>query len=260
MEEPSAVQSDNQSPEETVTARTVAAIDIGANLLRMVIAEVTPTGEVVVLERLQRAVRLGQDAFRLGRLGGQSMRAAVAVLRDYTQLLRLYNVERIRAVATSAVREASNADTLLDRMFMATGLNVEVIDTAEESRLIVSAVCDAMSDLLDADRGDTLIADVGGGSTLLTLLHHGEIVTSQSLRLGSVRLREILATNEESPPSLCRVVPPANRQGGVLNGTSLFVGQGRYVRGRRRRRPICRRADQRTDRPGKHESAEPGVL
>ena len=89
---------------------------------------------------LQRAVRLGQDAFRRGRLGAASMRAAVAVLRDYQQLLQLYQVERVRAVATSAAREAGNADTFLDRIFMATGLNVEVIGTSEESRLTVSAV------------------------------------------------------------------------------------------------------------------------
>ena len=189
----------NPAPDTAPATKTVAAIDIGANALRMVIAQVTPNGRFEVLERFQRAVRLGQDSFRLGRLGGQSMRAAVGVVRDYWERLRLYNVEKIRAVATSAVREAVNADTLLDRIFMATGLQVEVIDTTEESRLIVSAVCDAMGEVLDANRGDTLIADVGGGSTLLTLLHDGKIVTSHSLRLGSVRLQELLPTSEDNP-------------------------------------------------------------
>ena len=84
-----------------MTAKTVAAIDVGANALRMVIAEVFSDGRIEVLERLQRAVRLGQDTFRRGRLGGESMRAAVQVLRDYRQLLDLYKVEKIRAVATT---------------------------------------------------------------------------------------------------------------------------------------------------------------
>ncbi|MBN2022073.1 MAG: Ppx/GppA family phosphatase [Pirellulales bacterium] len=180
-------------------AKSVAAIDIGANALRMVVAQVLPSGRVEVLERLQRAVRLGQDTFRLGRLGGQSMRAAVAVIRDYVQILRLYEVQRLRAVATSAVREAGNADTLLDRVFMATGVNVEVIDTAEESRLIVSAVREALGQAVDTTKEDALIIEVGGGSTLLTELHAGRIVGSQSLRLGSVRMQEVLGASEETP-------------------------------------------------------------
>ena len=180
-------------------SKLVAAIDVGSNALRMAVAEVLPNGEFEVLERLQRAVRLGQDAFRRGRLGGQSMRAAVSVLQDFRQVLRLYDVGQLRAVATSAVREASNADTFLDRVFMATALQLEVIGTSEESRLTVSAVRRAVGDALEVNRGVSLIADVGGGSTLLTLLEEGEIVSSQGLRLGSIWLQEMLSTSEESP-------------------------------------------------------------
>ncbi|MBN2473738.1 MAG: Ppx/GppA family phosphatase [Pirellulales bacterium] len=186
-------------PEPEAAAKTVAAIDVGSNSLRMAIAEVLPDGRVEVLERFQRAVRLGQDTFRRGRLGGECMRAAVAVLRDFRQSLRLYNVEHVRAVATSAVREAGNADTFLDRIFMATDLQVEVIDTSEESRLTVSAVRQAVGNALEVNRRETLVVDVGGGSTLLTVLHEGEIATAQSLRLGSIRLQEVLSTSQETP-------------------------------------------------------------
>jgi len=179
--------------------RTIAAIDLGANSVRMVIAQVEPDGEIQILERFQRAVRLGQDVFHQGRLGSRSMRAAVAIVRDYHQRLRSLDVRRVRTVITSAGREATNADTLLDRIFMATGLQVEIIDTSEESRLIVSAVCKALGELLDTEQGDALVADVGGGSTLLTVLHHGEIAASQSLRLGSIRLQETLSTSDETP-------------------------------------------------------------
>jgi exopolyphosphatase/guanosine-5'-triphosphate,3'-diphosphate pyrophosphatase len=192
------MQPNEQKPNPNA-AQTVAAIDIGANSLRMVIAEVFSDGRIEVLERLQRAVRLGQNTFRRGRMGGESMRAALQVLRGYRQLLDLYKAEKIRAVATSAVREASNADTFLDRVFMATKLSVEVIDTCEESRLTVSAVRKAVGHSLGLDRDQTLIVDVGGGSTLLSLMQGGEIVNSQSLRLGSIRLQEMLSTSEESP-------------------------------------------------------------
>jgi len=181
-----------QSTTPSAESRIVAAIDIGSNAVRMEIAEVLPNGQVEVIERLQRAVRLGQDTFRRGRLGGRSMRAAVDVLRDFRTLLDLYRVDQVRAVATSAVREATNADMFLDRVYLTTGLTIDVIDTSEESRLTVSAVRQGMGTVF-ADRArETLIADVGGGSTLLTILRGGEIVTSQSLRLGSVRLQELL--------------------------------------------------------------------
>ena len=193
MEPPPANSSD------TDPVKIVAAIDVGANALRMVIAEVYADGRIEVLERLHRAVRLGQDTFRRGRLGGQSMRAAIGVLRDFRRLLDLYKVEKVRAVATSAVREASNGETFLDRVFMATHLNIEVIDPSEESRLTVSAVRQALGNSLGADHLHTLIADVGGGSTLLTIIEGGEIINSQSLRLGSIRLQETLSTSEESP-------------------------------------------------------------
>jgi exopolyphosphatase/guanosine-5'-triphosphate,3'-diphosphate pyrophosphatase len=172
----------------------------------MVIAEVLADGRIEVIERVQRAARLGQDAFRRGRLGAASMRVALGILRDFHELIKLYKVEQLRAVATSAAREASNADTFLDRIFLATGLKVEVIGTPEESRLTVSAVRQALQEAANTAAGETLIADVGGGSTLLTLLRDGEIVTSQSLRLGSVRLHEVLANNEDSPEQTAEVL------------------------------------------------------
>ncbi len=219
-----------EKKDEGKGAKTVAAIDVGANAVRMVIAEVLPDGHIAVIERLQRSVRLGQDAFRRGRLGAASMRVALAILRDFHELLKLYKVEQLRAVATSAAREASNADTFLDRIFLATGLKVEVIGTPEESRLTVSAVRRALGEASSAARGETLIADVGGGSTLLTLLRDGEIVTSQSLRLGSVRLHEVLINNEDSPEQTAEVLRyQVSTMLGSLQNSMPFSGVESFI-------------------------------
>ena len=221
------------------SATTVAAIDVGANALRMVIAEVLPDGRIES-GAASSGGPLGQDTFRRGRLGGESMRAAIAVLRDYRKSLDLYNVEKIRAVATTAVREATNGDTFLDRVFMATRLNVEVIDTSEESRLTVSAVRQAVGDSLGVNQRHTLIADVGGGSTLLTVLEDGEIDTSQSLRLGSIRLQEIFSTSEESPRQSADLLAAAHREHAFDVRERRAAGRDRLVRGRRRRCPVRR--------------------
>ncbi len=222
-----------EKPDVAKEAKTVAAIDVGANALRMVIAEVLPDGRIEVIERTARAARLGQDAFRRGRLGAASMRVALTILRDFHELLNLYKVEEVRAVATSAAREASNTDTFLDRIYLSTGLKVEVIGTPEESRLTVSAVRQALGDALNVNHGDSLIVDVGGGSTLVTLLRDGEIITSQSLRLGSVRLHEVLATNEDSPEQTAEVLryQISTMMGAVQNsmplaGVESFVAVG----------------------------------
>ena len=184
----------------SVPVKTVAAIDVGSNALRMEIGEVLPDGEVRVIDQLQRACRLGQCTFRRGRLDQRTLRAAVNIFRDFRQLLDFYNVQQVRAVATSAVREAGNSDAFIDRVFMTSGLDLQVIDTPEESRLTVSALWRAMGPALCRTRTSALIADVGGGSTLLTMVKGGQIVASQSLPLGSVRLRESLAVSSESPP------------------------------------------------------------
>lgn len=195
----SAMTESNSIVPELSVAEVVGAIDIGSNLIRMVIAEVLPDQQIKILEQLQRPVRLGQDTFRRGRLSTETMRAAVAVLRDYRRRLDLYKIKHIRTVATSSVREADNADTFLDRVSITTNLDVEVIDTSEESRLMVSVVRQTMGKLLEKDSQYTLIVEVGGGSTLLTLLYGAEILNSLSLPLGAIRLQESLATNYESP-------------------------------------------------------------
>ncbi|WP_460167466.1 Ppx/GppA phosphatase family protein [Thermostilla marina] len=177
----------------------VAAIDIGSNAIRMMIAQVVAQGQLDVLERVHRPVRMGRDTFRTGRIGARSMRAAVDILRDYQQMMNVYGVQRVRAVATSALREASNADNVLDRIFLACRFNVEVISIAEESRLTVDAVLHSIGDIEGIATGKTLIVDVGGGSTLLTVLEDGQIANSFGLRLGSVRLNEILAGERASP-------------------------------------------------------------
>ena len=172
---------------------------MGSNAIRMVVAEVPPSGEIEILERAEQAVRLGQDTFASGRIHQDTINTVRGIMRDFKQVLDSYQVKHVRAVATSSVREATNADVLLDRILMATNLDVEVIDLAEESRLTVSAVRHLAEDLLGPNSGKALIVEVGGGNALLTILDSGQIIASESYNLGSIRLQEILATFNEPP-------------------------------------------------------------
>lgn len=186
-------------------AETMAVIDIGSNSIRMAIGQRLADGKLEILERLRRAVRLGQDTFCGGRLRAETMRSAVTILRDYRHVLNTYGVNRIRAVATSAVREAANSDTFVDRILMATGLEVSVISVTEEGRLTVSAVREAAGEKR-LGRGKSLVVEVGGGSTTLNLLDHGKITVSQSLPIGSIRMQEMLVTTTERADQAARLI------------------------------------------------------
>jgi exopolyphosphatase/guanosine-5'-triphosphate,3'-diphosphate pyrophosphatase len=165
----------------------------------MVVAEVLSDGRTEVLEEIQRSIRLGHDTFVGGRLRRQTMNAAVAILRDCRRVMDTYRAERTLAVATSATREAANAELFLDRIATATELRVELIEPAEESRLIVSAVRAALGTGVNLDVGRTVVAEVGGGSTQLTFLEEGRITASASYAMGAVRLQEMLASADPAP-------------------------------------------------------------
>ncbi len=183
---------------------TLGVIDIGSNSIRMVLGQLLPDGHPQVLERFRKAVRLGQDTFTNGKLGKETIRTVISILREYQKTLKLYNVEHTRIVATSAVREAANADILIDRVLTATGLEIEIIDVSEESRLTVLAVQNSFGNLAGQFNKNSLITEVGGGHTTLTVLEKGEIVVSNSLYFGSIRLREALSSGASADSKLIR--------------------------------------------------------
>jgi len=185
--------------------RPFAAVDIGSNQIRMAVAQIHGDGSLEIIDRYHQSVRLGQDVFRRGTISRQRMRLAASVLRAYRRRLDFYGVGGVRAVATSAVREASNRDVFVDRVFMASGLDVEIITTAEESRLSVWALQEASGPASKHWDGKTLIADVGAGSTLLTYLDQGEIISSRSLRLGGARLQEAFGSEGESASEIAEL-------------------------------------------------------
>jgi exopolyphosphatase / guanosine-5'-triphosphate,3'-diphosphate pyrophosphatase len=167
----------------------MAAIDIGSSAIRMDVAEIHQDGTIRVLDSLKKGVQLGREAFTEGHLSQETIRAACEALRDFKKVMDTYGVVRYRAVATSAVRESRNSETFLDRLLMNTGLDVEVIDGPEENRLTLSAVMDSLRGQPDLLKAKSILVEVGGGSTDVTVLSEGELQQSGTFPLGSIRLR-----------------------------------------------------------------------
>jgi exopolyphosphatase/guanosine-5'-triphosphate,3'-diphosphate pyrophosphatase len=191
-------------PEQTQQneVQSLAAIDIGSNSVRMTIGQLLPDGQIEVLEKAQRPVRLGQDTFRYSVLEPETMRAAVSILREFKQRLDQYQIKHVWAVATSAIREAHNTDVFLDRVLTAAGIEVDIIDASLERRLTVSAVRSILDERQPSIGTATLICEVGGGSTMMTVLRRGKLVASQSLGLGSIRLPEMLGADSRQAAQL----------------------------------------------------------
>ena len=177
----------------------LAAIDVGSNSVHMVVADVTGSGHLVVVDRVKEMVRLGRRVFLTGRLTAESMDLASRALRHFQKVAEARRVKRLRVVATSAVREAANRSVFLKRIRRETGLRVEVISGQEEARLIFNAARYA----LGLDGGPHLLLDVGGGSIELVLVREGCPLWLRSFPLGAARLTERFLTSD--PPRSAQV-------------------------------------------------------
>ena len=164
----------------------VAAIDAGSNAIRLLIAEEDGRGGYRVIQNERVALRLGRHVFASRQFDDAIMDRAVAEFRRFKSLLNQANVQRYRAVATSATREARNRQVLIERIFRQTGIRLEVIDGYEEARLIRQATMAVLKSKVTPQA----IVDLGGGSMQVSILRNGVVEESSSLSLGTVRLME----------------------------------------------------------------------
>jgi exopolyphosphatase/guanosine-5'-triphosphate,3'-diphosphate pyrophosphatase len=151
----------------------LAAIDIGSNAFRQVIANVEPGRPPAILDVAREPVRLGQDVFTRNVVAEETMERAETAFRRFRELIDRFGARTVRAVATSALREAQNAELCADRIERASGIEVEVIAAEEEARLIH-------------------LVDIGGGSTEVTISDDGKIVSTQSFKMGTVRMLQMM--------------------------------------------------------------------
>jgi exopolyphosphatase / guanosine-5'-triphosphate,3'-diphosphate pyrophosphatase len=183
------------TPEPPRAVRPVAVIDVGTSSIRMAIAEIDDFGGVRTLEKLQQPVSLGKDTFTQGQIRKSTIEECARVLKSYRRVLREFQITRpdqIRVVATSAVREATNRLAFIDRIFIATGLQVEPLDEAEVSRMTYLGIQPFLQSEPTLQDVHTLVIEVSGGSTELLMMRNGNVLFSHTYRLGSLRLRETL--------------------------------------------------------------------
>ena len=163
----------------------IAAIDIGSNSIKLVVVDAAASDSFAVLAREKDMVRLGHDTLRQGKLSTAAIDRAVECVSRFRSIAEARGAERIVAVATASVREASNAAQFIRDLQKKAGVAVEVLSPIEEARLIgLAAAAGAGSEK------SILNVDIGGGSTEISLMRDGSPAALLSVRLGAVGLSE----------------------------------------------------------------------
>src|SRR6266496_2474358 len=162
---------------------TFAAVDIGSNSVRLKISRLV-SHRLVGLHEDREVTRLGESVFKSGLLSPEAIALTVKVLRRFHRAVQRFGADSVRAVATSALRDARNSRAFLEWVRSATGWHVEVISGLEEARLIHLG----LTSNLRVNTSPALMIDLGGGSCELTLSKNGHIQETVSLPLGAVRL------------------------------------------------------------------------
>ena len=200
-----------------------AAIDLGTNTARLLVAVRSPDGITpVCIER--EVVRLGGGFTDEHGLSAEAWDRGLACLHRFSEIISGYGVSRIRASATSAVRDAVNGQLFVEKVLHDTGLQLIVIDGDTEARLTLKGVMSA----LDTENDTIVVLDVGGGSTEFTVSSHGSPIFIKSMPIGVVRLTEGFRTCDEIIERVRSVIDQLEKDltlaGINVSGDSELVG------------------------------------
>jgi exopolyphosphatase/guanosine-5'-triphosphate,3'-diphosphate pyrophosphatase len=167
---------------------TIAAIDVGSNAIRLAIANVNADGGYQVAYSVREPVRLGQDVFTKGIISAHTIEKMLETFTSFKKKLAEHNVTRVKAVGTSAVREAMNRDVVLKAVNKTAGIELSIIGGEEEARLIHLAV----KTTVNLKSKVALLVDIGGGSVEVVLADDSNVLCTESYSMGGVRLLKIL--------------------------------------------------------------------
>lgn len=166
----------------------LAAIDIGSNAARLLISDVIPgpqgIPEFIKVALVRVPLRLGFDVFDKGQISPVKTEKIIKTIKSYKLLLDIYEVKHVKACATSAMRDASNGDSIIKRVKEETGIQIAIISGREEASFIYE---NHVAENMTADES-YLYIDVGGGSTELTFFSDGKLIFKESFDIGTIRL------------------------------------------------------------------------
>ena len=174
----------------------LAAIDIGSNAARLLITDVlildSGKPEFIKLNLVRVPLRLGFDVFETGEISREKTSMVLQTIKAYKHLITAYGVKHLKACATSAMRDASNAEEIIRKVKLETGIEIEIITGDKEASLIYeNHIAENMS-----KEDSYLYIDVGGGSTELTFFSEGKLMFKNSFNIGTIRILKNMVTEQ----------------------------------------------------------------
>ena len=179
-------------------SQAAAVIDIGSSEMRLHIAEAGPQNSsdktVKYLDRLIFPLSLGKDTFHAGKMNFDKVDKACEIIRNFLHAARGYGVKNIRTIAGTAMREAENADYILDQIKIKTGVDVHVVDDLEEKRQIYKLLLYYAKESL---KKSAIVVYTGTGSIGISLFAKGRMPRTWNIRAGSLRMSELFGEQQE---------------------------------------------------------------
>lgn len=183
-----------------------AAIDVGSYELEMAIYEISRKDGIRKIDQLRHVIGLGSDTYKDGMISYRTLDEMCEVLGDFAAVMKGYRIEQYLACATSAVREAKNRIRVLDQIQVRTGLKVTVLSNSEQRFLYYKAVAALGNEFNEIIEQGTAIVDVGSGSIQISVYDRAKLQFTQNIRLGGLRIREMLADIDSSQEENYRVI------------------------------------------------------
>jgi len=176
---------------------TFAGIDIGSYEVGMKIFELSPKFGMRELTYVRHRIDLGKDSYTTGRISSEMVEELCRILGGFNTIMKEYQVQACRACVTSAIRESENALIVLDHIKVRTGIVIEALSNSEQRFLGYKSIAYQDSAFEHMIQKGTAIFDIGGGSVQLSLFDKDKLVTTQNIRIGVVRIREMLSGIED---------------------------------------------------------------
>jgi len=167
-------------------------IDIGSSTIRLLIGEEVE-GSIRIVELLQNALPMGRSTFLKGRISQDMINQTIGILEKYKEVLSQYEVQKIKAVATTAVREAGNRDIFLDTVKRKTGFDIEILNVGDVVFYIDSYLSFSLEKAYPIQEKNLLIAELGGGSLDVSVMRKGFTLMNVGLSIGTMRLQQLLS-------------------------------------------------------------------
>lgn len=207
----------------------LSTIDLGAHSARMLIAEVNcRTREVTELEELEVSIPIGSNVFQRGRIHNDTMRMLCGIFANFRKKMKEYGVTHYRAIGTSAVREASNSEILIERIRHATGIELRIFEGTDEARLDYLTVMNDVPARYGFRTKSTLIADIGTGACQVSSYESGRLCFTETIKVGTLRVLELMPHTVSSSAILQYLTPVIDKSFSELEHIASSL-QSEYI-------------------------------